>query len=54
MIAFHRRLAAGEAVTPAPAQAQRRLGATRPAAVAGAARSVSVGTGAAQPAAASA
>jgi tetratricopeptide (TPR) repeat protein len=54
MVAFHRRLAAGEAVTPALAQAQRQLGATHPAAMAAAAGFVSIGTGAAQPAAASA
>ena len=51
MIAFHRRLAAGEAVTPALAQAQRQLGTTYPAAMAAAAGFVSIGTGAAPPAA---
>jgi len=47
----HRRLAAGEAVTPALAQAQRQLGTTYPAAMAAAAGFVSIGTGAAPPAA---
>ena len=49
MIAFHRLLAAGEAVTPALAQAQTQLGSTHPAAMAAAAGFISIGTGSAQP-----